>query len=60
MVPRVVVFAGKAAPGYHAAKCIIHLINSYAHPLSLLAWPLVGTPMVPPVLPVLLTLAFFV
>ncbi len=30
-VPRVVVFAGKAASAYHMAKQIIHLINSVAH-----------------------------
>jgi starch phosphorylase len=30
VVPRTVVFAGKAAPGYHAAKRIIKLINSVA------------------------------
>ncbi|HWK47359.1 MAG TPA: glycogen/starch/alpha-glucan phosphorylase [Stellaceae bacterium] len=29
-VPRTVVFAGKAASGYHMAKLIIHLINSVA------------------------------
>jgi len=30
VVPRTVVFAGKAAPGYHAAKRIIRLINAVA------------------------------
>ncbi|GJP62124.1 hypothetical protein CLOP_g19218 [Closterium sp. NIES-67] len=30
MVPRVVVMAGKAAPGYFRAKCVIHLINAVA------------------------------
>ncbi|CAI5976231.1 unnamed protein product [Closterium sp. NIES-65] len=30
MVPRVVVIAGKAAPGYFRAKCVIHLINAVA------------------------------
>jgi starch phosphorylase len=30
VVPRSVVFAGKAAPGYHAAKRIIRLINAVA------------------------------
>ncbi|HEY6794895.1 MAG TPA: glycogen/starch/alpha-glucan phosphorylase [Kineosporiaceae bacterium] len=30
VVPRTVVIAGKAAPGYHAAKRIIHLINAVA------------------------------
>ncbi|HEY4491374.1 MAG TPA: glycogen/starch/alpha-glucan phosphorylase, partial [Acidobacteriota bacterium] len=29
-VPRTVIFAGKAAPGYHTAKLIIKLINSIA------------------------------
>jgi starch phosphorylase len=31
MVPRTVVFAGKAAPGYFIAKLIIRLINGIAH-----------------------------
>ncbi len=30
IVPRTILFAGKAAPGYHAAKLIIKLINSIA------------------------------
>ncbi|WP_127501046.1 glycogen/starch/alpha-glucan phosphorylase [Actinoplanes solisilvae] len=29
-VPRTILFAGKAAPAYHAAKAIIHLINAVA------------------------------
>eukprot|EP00897_Mesotaenium_endlicherianum_P009871 jgi/Mesen1/8912/ME000545S08411 len=29
-VPRVAVFAGKSAAGYHLAKCVIHLINCVA------------------------------
>jgi len=30
VIPKVVIFAGKAAPGYHRAKLIIKLINSVA------------------------------
>ncbi|CAK0759570.1 glycogen phosphorylase [Gammaproteobacteria bacterium] len=30
MVPRTIIFAGKAAPSYHLAKLIVHLINSVA------------------------------
>jgi Glucan phosphorylase len=33
-VPRCVVFAGKAAPGYHAAKRIIKLINAVAETVN--------------------------
>jgi glycogen phosphorylase len=32
--PRVCIFAGKAAPGYHVAKRIIHLINAIAETVN--------------------------
>jgi len=34
VVPRVVVFSGKAASAYHMAKLIIHLINDVAHVIN--------------------------
>ncbi|OHD76741.1 MAG: glycogen phosphorylase [Spirochaetes bacterium RIFOXYC1_FULL_54_7] len=40
VVPRTVIFAGKAAPGYHMAKLIIKLINSIAERVN--ADPQVG------------------
>ena len=34
MVPRTIIFAGKAAPGYFRAKLVIKLINSIAHVIN--------------------------
>jgi len=34
LIPKLVIFAGKAAPGYHKAKLIIKLINSVAEKIN--------------------------
>jgi glycogen phosphorylase len=34
IVPRVVIMAGKAAPGYHMAKAVIKLVNNVAHVIN--------------------------